>query len=423
MKFLRANLPYIIFLLLVVGMVFIEMSKPKKVNWKPTFSKSDKIPYGNYVLYNQLNDLFPDQETKVVQQPIYNQLNDWEAGDETVTYLFLNDRFAIESFDSEQLMDFVESGNTAFIIAQDIFLGGNSYSDINADTFKLATEFRGKDWFVDEEEKLPKIWLEGQGDFEGINFVNCDLYAPDGYRLKKRSGGNIFTNFDSTYVQILGANKEGRPNFLKFPYGKGHFYFNSAPYAFTNYNILSEEGNMDKYVSLALLHLPQQTVWWDEYYKVGRGESQTPLRYILSNQPLKWLLYMTVLTIPLLLIFEGRRRQRVIPIVEPPKNTTLEFVETLSALYLSKNDHKNLADKKINYFFEFIRNRLHFASIQYDDEFYRLLSDKSGASFEDTQRLFTIIRNIQMKESVSEDSLILLNKRVDDFCAVVDKVG
>jgi len=423
MKFLRTNLPYIILVLLVIGMVFIEMSKPKPINWNPTFSKDDKIPYGNYVLYNQLNDLFPEQTTKVIQQPIYNQLRDWEDDEEPITYLFINNRFAIESFDSELLMEFVERGNTVFIVAQDIFLGGNSFSDINADTFKLATQFRGMDWFIEEEEKHSEVWTEGQGDFEGINFISCDLYAPDGYRLKKRNGGSTFSNFDSTDVQILGADQFGRPNFLKFPYGEGTFYFNSAPFAFTNYNILDETGNMDEYVSLALLHSPKQRIWWDEYYKVGRGESQTPLRYILSNEPLKWLLYMTLLAIPLLLIFEGRRRQRVIPIVTPPKNTTVEFVETLSALYLNKNDHKNLADKKVNYFFDYVRNRLRIYDIRYEEDFYRSLADKSGVSLEETKRLFTIIRNIQMKENVSEDSLILLNRRVDEFCAVVEKIG
>lgn len=414
MSQLRKYLPYIILALFFIGIVLVEIYKPKPIDWTPTFSKEDKIPYGNYVLYDRMQDVFPNSEIEDVGTPIYNHLKseEWEK----TNYVFINDQYTISTLDYQFLLDYVEAGNNAFIVA-----GRFNFGDLKNDTLAIDTRYSSFNNFFggteDSNTITIDVWDDGMDDFNGVNFVHCGLYHEEGYTFKRKSGSHYFTQFDTSRVQILGADKTGKANFIKLEYGEGAFYLNSIPFAFTNYNILDKETNGAEYVSLALSHLPNQTIFWDEYYKIGNDptQSKSEFRYFLSNEALRWLLYMSLVALVLFMIFEAKRKQRIIPIVEPPSNTTMEFVETVSSLYLNKGDHKNLADKKIQYFYDFLRNKLYISDIQFSEDFYTHLSSKSGVDFDEVKKLFTVIYNIKNKKELFEDELLLLNRRIDEF--------
>lgn len=414
MSKIKENLPYILFALLFIGIVVIEMNKPKPIDWTPTFSKDDKIPFGSYVIEDRLDDLFPGSEVKSVYQPIYNQLNEKEW--KNTNYVFINSDFGIADFDYEIMLEYVANGSNVFVAASS-FSFGTLPEDGDTLNVKAVRDF-AYDSNITHSSDLDRItvWSQDERSFVGNNFVHCDLYSEEGFALKKEGlRKSILYSFDTARAQILGANNQGRVNFVRIPHGKGAFYFNTVPYAFTNYNILDEETDGAEYAALALSHLPNQTIWWDEYYKVGRQENQSPLRYFLGNEALRWLTYMSLAALLLFMIFEAKRKQRVIPVIKPPANTTLEFVETVSSLYLNKGDHKNLADKKIQYFFDFIRTKLYISEIDYSAEFLEQLSAKSGVEIDDVKKLFMLIRNIENKQELFEDELILLNKRIEEF--------
>ena len=69
MKNLKFIIPVtIVFLVLVV----VKMFTPEPTDWSPSFSKNDKIPFGSYILYNQLSDLFPNKKIESTNLPFYN---------------------------------------------------------------------------------------------------------------------------------------------------------------------------------------------------------------------------------------------------------------------------------------------------------------------------------------------------------------
>jgi hypothetical protein len=62
---MKGDRKYIVLLACVfILLVLIEYYSPKPVNWKPTFSKKDKIAYGDYVVFDYLSDIFPGKEIK-----------------------------------------------------------------------------------------------------------------------------------------------------------------------------------------------------------------------------------------------------------------------------------------------------------------------------------------------------------------------
>ena len=66
---------YLLGLLALFGAyVALEYYRPKPVDWTPTLINKDKIPYGTYVLYDQLPRLLGTDSVLTTRLPIYNQL-------------------------------------------------------------------------------------------------------------------------------------------------------------------------------------------------------------------------------------------------------------------------------------------------------------------------------------------------------------
>jgi hypothetical protein len=144
-------------------------------------------------------------------------------------------------------------------------------------------------------------------------------------------------------------------------------------------------------------------------------ESKTPLRFILNNEPLAWAYYLTIGAVVVFMLFEAKRKQRIIPIVKPLPNTSLEFVSTIGNLYYQNGDHKNIAEKKINFLLEHIRSSFLLKTLYWNEEFFRTVANKSGNTTEDVQRLFKKINFIQSSSMISAEQLMDLNDAIEQF--------
>jgi hypothetical protein len=165
----------------------------------------------------------------------------------------------------------------------------------------------------------------------------------------------------------------------------------------------------------ALSHLPAQNTLWDDYYKVGNKYTASALQYILSQESLKWAYYLLLGSIVLFIFFYGRRKQRIIPVIEPLKNTTVEFVQTVGNLYYQQKDYKNIAEKKISYFLDFIRNKYFIKASSYDDDTLKRISEKSLIEIGIVKRIFREIEKIKSTEKISEEALTNINYQIEKF--------
>lgn len=392
-------------------LVLVELNKPKPIDWRPTFSKKDKIPYGNYVLADMISDIFGPGNFNATNKTIYetigqgadlNTLDYVYTGESTSksSYIFIDDQFSPDKLDTEKLLQFVATGNTVFVAA-------DNFRGHFADTLKIVT----MDYLF---SKMPSgDSLFSKPDSLSLNFVNSGLEKKSNYSYKNGTIPYFFSSFDSSSTVILGINSKNKPTYVRLKFGQGNIYLCSTPLAFTNYNMLFQ--NNAEYISSALSYLPVGRIIWDEYYKVGRGEEETPLRFILSRTALAWAYGITIISLFCYILFEAKRRQRIIPIVAPPQNTTLEFVDTIGRLYYQYGDHTNLAHKKITYFLESVRSRYYLKTNILDEEFVEKLSEKSNIEKEQVKMLISLIRKINESGTVTEDALIRLSDMIDRF--------
>ena len=381
-----------IFVVLLVLYVIAQLYEPKKFDWTPTLRNNDKNPFGAVIPYTELKQLFPGVAIQSHRIPAYNVLHN--KGETSSAYILLEPEFSPDKPDLEELLEYVKNGNTIFLSAFD-------FDEKFLDTLGLKMKAYSSLLNVDSTS---------------VNFVNPALKATENYTFKRSTIDGYFDSikkFDSSVV--LGINQNNKPNFVKIKYGEGEFLIHAAPLCFSNYFILY--GNNREYVAKALSYISPAitTLHWDEYYKSGREGASTPLRFFLSNNFLKWALWLTVAALLIYVFFEIKRRQRIIPVIEPLRNTTLNFVETVSSVYYSQHDNNSIARKKTQFWFDHIRQRYYLSTNNTDDSFIQQLQRKSGVPAELIKIIINNIQRAEIQPKVTDDLLLALSSSIDEF--------
>ncbi len=389
---------YIVFLVLIfIAIIFVDANRPRPINWNPTYSINDKIPFGLYIFDKETPTLLKKNSLKKLSNTIYEYfepLYDYDSlvnnYSERGTILSISEYSQIDDQSTQELLYFVSHGNTAF-------LSSKSFSKILMDTLKFETN---NEMIFNKE----------------INFslANKKLDAKK-YSFNIGAGSYYFGKIDTLTTTILGYQESGKnkyANFIKIPHGNGFFYLHIQPTAFTNYHILKE--NHSEYLEKIVSYIPKGKIFWIIDNINGESVSSSPMRFILSNPALKWAWYLFLIGMVFFMIFNAKRKQRIVPIVKPLQNTTVDFTKTIGNLYYQEGDHQNIINKKIIYFLERVRNEFLIETNTLDENFIKKLQLKTGKNMEDIENVVRLI-NYQRRsyhQSI-EDDLIEINNAIE----------
>jgi hypothetical protein len=379
------DLKLYIFLASVLLVVYLiaQYNKPKETDWRVTLVNTDKIPFGTYVLYHRINDIFPGAKVKTFREPIFNVINDDKA--ENGTYIIICNDIELNKPDYQVLEKFIKNGN-------DVFVAANTFSDEFTKQLHINTSdsTEAKTGFINNQFK---DYLYG-----------VDKHCSDGY----------FTEFDTAKAIVIGKNEFRKFNYLRFPMGKGNLYLNANPMMFSNYSLLQDMG--EKYSSIALSYVKNnKNLYWDTYYTQGPEGSESPMRVFLDNPNLRWAFYIAAFSLLIFVLYEMKRRQRIIPIIPPLNNTSVEFAGIVGQVYYEQRNNGNIAQKKAAYFLEHIRAGYHLRTQVFDEEFITALSQKSGAKTELIKTLTQQIIFINTNSQISDNELIDFNHNIEQF--------
>ncbi len=383
-----------ILVLLIIGASYLELSRPKPVDWQQTYNERHTKPYGLKVFREQLETLC-DTVKNIDVSPyeylssLYNYYDD--AYSEKGTFLMVNAYYDRDEVSTQELLDYVSYGNNAF-------LSSATFPEVLQDSLNFSYRY-GLTYAT-----------------EGTLSLSSPSLAKDSISLQKGFENVFFTELDPASTTVLGyveANGETHVNFAKVKYGDGAFYLHLQPAAFTNYHVLKDEHY--RYAEATLSYLPKERVLFDSRNKIGGNLGNSPLRYLFSQPALAWAWRLGLVTLLLFFIFNAKRRQRIIKVIEPLQNTTVAFIKTIGNLYFQTQDHNNLVQKKVTYFLERVRNDLYLDTATLDEKFAKKLSKKWGYAEEKTQKLVKLIRYVQNKRTNTEGDLINLNKAIEAF--------
>jgi len=385
-----------VLVLLFIGAIIIEFNKPKPINWQKTFNENHKRPYGTYVLYNELPELFNDVDIKNIKVTPYQYFDDlfnWEDSSYIASgnYMLIDEAPDLDASSAQELLDFASHGNDVFI--------STSYPPSRfLDSLNVSIQ---RDYTLSSEASL--------------SLAN-KVFENDSITIKKGLSNNYFSELDSVTTTVLGYQKfndKEHINFIKIDYFNGNIYLHLQPAAFTNFHLLKKDNK--KYAAAALSYLPDQTIFFDSRAKSAKELGDSPLRYLLKQPALKWAWYLGLLSLLIFMIFNAKRKQRIVKIIKPLSNTTVDFTKTIGNLYYETKDHNNLVDKKITYLLEHIRRRYYLNTQLLDDKFIHNLSLKSGKDKKETKNLIELVAKLRAKQLCTEADLLNLNKAIETF--------
>lgn len=345
-------------LLLVV--VLVEIFKEKPVDWTFYVSRDSKDPYGTYLLYECMPDLFPNITEN---EKTLNTLLNMQMYKNTNLLIITND-FVIPETEYKALTNYVARGNNAFISAF-------QFRGMFADSLNIATV---PDWLY---------------NIDSIDYHFTNIRLKDSVEwFGERFEYYYFTSYDTAQAQILSYESEGHVDFYRMPFGQGYFYLHSRPDVFTNYALLTQE--KAGYAFSILSHLPEDDIFWDEYYKPYKEDQSSPLRYVFLQEALTYAWYVLAVVLILFMLFASKRTQRIIPLKEPLKNTTMQFVETLGSLYYSRKNHRQIAQNRMLYFADEISRNFYIPHAEITAENITYLAEKTGSAESFWNRFFTL---------------------------------
>lgn len=414
----RDRLHIIAIVVLLLVYVLAEYMAPAPIDWSPTFDPDDTRPYGTTIVADLLTDAFPEAPVTIDNGLLHRLIRDEVSFPHPFNLIIVNGMlasdFEIDRFDSDLLMEFVSEGGS-------VLLAGNRFAGPLADTLRIEVgrRFDYEDTVIDTDSS-DTTEPSGAEPEERTSVVEFSNPAFDGlqFTVERNLASAYFYSVDTVRTTILSSLKsetsQGLPNFIRIDHGDGAFYVSAMPYTFTNYAMTDSAAAALTFATLS--HLPvQRTVWNTSYTPGGGHNSRTYLRYVLSNSALRWAWYITLFGGVVFILFRSRRRQRVIPVVEPNTNATLGFVDAIGRLYYQRGNHADLAQKKITHFHEYLRTRLGINPGSFDDAVVERVAARSGVSTDRVRRVVATMNAATRSSKLTGKELLKLSREIDDF--------
>ena len=381
-------------ILLVIGLVilFWYYSPKQKHNWYENYRINDKEPYGIYVVGEMMRHYFHDDKFEVCEKKPVHEFLAKEKIRKHSTYMLIGEALFLDSADIETILSFVDDGNDVFIASMDI------PNELTLNLRDFQCYWKGYKTETDSAAKMNFYHgLLREKDPYTFTFYRKD--EPE-YYYWSYIRPDLLCNYSGTFSRLgyfRTRNDSDHLNFIKVPYGDGNFYFHTVPVAFTNYFLLKER-QLD-YAAKVMSHLTPGDIFWDEYSKVphytgkdqnGESHGESPLQFLLGQKSMRWAWFTLLFGVVMMyLLFRTKRRQRIIPLLEPNTNTSLEFVQTIGRLYFLQNNHRGLCRQMMRYFLSVIRNKYYLSTGKVSEELISKIIQRSKVDAEIVRGIFT----------------------------------
>lgn len=388
----------VILVLTLAALLFF--NRNRAFDERVTLRKTDKIPYGTFVLFQSLTDLFPNSTITTNNAPA-TELNTDSLHPKA--FIIVSKYYQTTEDDLKDLLHFAEQGNDVFISAAswdadcttllDLTISGDSYTDLS---LNYSTYDSGK------------------------VYLRHPAFTADTFEYPGKMYSSTIVYYDSAYAQPLGYDAKMSCNFVRLNIGKGNVFVHTQPFCFTNYFLLYK--NNVQYAEQALSALSQRysEVIWDEYYLTKHNQNNadndsSPFRILMQIPSFRYAIYVLLLMMALYALLSVKRMQRIIPIIAKPKNESLDYVNTIGKLYYEKKDNLNLARKMAIYFLEHVRHRFRLPTSELNDDLVQRLTVRSGLEQSKINFLILFARQLKTKGDVTDTELQMFHQKLEEF--------
>ena len=385
--------------LIIVAVIIINSLLPKKYQWYESYQIGKSQPYDTDVTLELLKAFQKDEKVNVVSRDITETLKETDANG----YFFIGHYPYYSEKSLYAILDFIKAGNTALIAANE-FPEGFLDAVING--------YNDSIYYYDDE------YGSYGSDYTNQNLSNeitVKTSIKESYHFDYRERDkkipykwSFFEFYENEYFEgiKLAINENEDPILVKFKVGDGECILFSTPILLTNLYV-SDSSNI-AFTEYMFNLLPEGPLVWDTWsmsYEFNPetnsyNESEGPLKFILSEPPLRAAWYTLLIALFLFLFFRSKRQQQVIPLIEPNINRSLEFIQTVARMHYLRKDYLHIIEQQYRLWYKFILDEYQLRKMEDTEALISKLKQKSGVPEQD-------IRNILDFETTQKDRLSL----------------
>jgi hypothetical protein len=413
-------------ILLIFGYFYYLYVKSPTLNWFVNYKHKSDSPYGSELLYKMISELHPDYTFKTIEEPLTYHYEFNQLKSKNNIYFYQGFSFAPDRSTIGSLSNFLRKGNQVFIAADGV-------SQFFLDSIlHPGKEFNGQQY----SNCLPI--LHCMKYYPG--FIHPQLKTgkryPISYKMMQASFPMEVAYFSEGFISDMGLDSSNQTyyrignfklgdratnlNYIKIKVGEGWLHLYSTPLILTNYHLRKKE--IFSYAGKLFGHLEQGNIYWhvnsyinSDVRQENNETQKSPFSVLLSYKSLRYAWYTFLGALIAFCILGIKRKQRPIPVLEQVKNTSVEFAETISKLYLVAGKHKNIAQQKYRYFFNYIKTRygIHLKDNKQEDK--TRLAYISKMPLDDIEKIMQNYRKIESLPDTTADELHESVVLINDF--------
>ena len=399
---------------------FIGGGRQSKYNWNTALRSDKNEPYDLSVFYKTLKDEYgPNYEEIPANSGFFKQKEKLSA-EEGDVYFFAGKKPYLTDLECKELALFISKGGHVFFATNSVPYVLMKYLH-HGDVYTRS--LYSEDYYV---------------SFSNPNIKNRNFHFLHWYRYEKSENNwnvvkfqydseqyddTLAIDVESELVTISQAGEDSAgtnagSDFISINFGKGKFYYLANPVLLSNYYLTKDEGR--KYLSVIFSHIPDKKLWVDWSAAIPKPEAtfsgnRSNMLDFIRNEKALWHAWVLLLAgVGLFLVFGGRRKQRCIPVLEPPVNHTMAFIDAVGRFYKTEKQNALVFKREWNQFNIYVRQ--HFRMTFSADELQmKKLAERSGVKEETIKNIIVKYEKYRIFSELQPDELTDINSAINQF--------
>jgi len=380
----------------VLGLLYLFSQGEERYFWGETYNDDGVQPYDLSLFKNVLKQSSAEFE---VLDGLFSDKTYLESSGNTMVYVA---GYAwIDSTEAQLLKQFIEKGNNLLVSSKSAGKTMRSLIDCHAEADEAPS---------DKQESKSILVETESGSFE----LSFDTYNQPGLHSWVYFKDDLCTE-SKGFIELNGGRY---PNLVEEQMGKGKLFLHSTPLVFTNYHFRND--SVFSYVNELLSNLGGETYY---YLEPGISPSpsdgppigESPLKFILAHQSLKWAWYLTIILAFLYIINSMRRKQRAIPVVSLPENQTSAYLDMVYQLFRKEGSHRDIVQSQIKLLHSFLRNRYSLNAKKLNDDFFELASAKLKLDKNYIEQFFKQLERSRYNSTLNDSELLKIDREITEF--------
>jgi hypothetical protein len=378
-----------------------------RYNWTETFDNQGKEPY-DLSLFRQVMEATAGKDSFTV---ISDLKSDTNLVHKTGTaFIYIDSRAFFDSSNVDMLLSYAANGNTILISA--------------ANNHKIITSLLG-DCISQDLPLVKRIKAKRVYPSLAETDTNAVIYYNEIDEIQRYP----WTWYDLEYCEADSVQEIGNfkaidrwyTNTITVEHGTGKIILHSTPLMFTNYHMRNEP--VYEHAQLLLSQADAtELVWYDPKVFISQPQNrplitESPLKFILGNAPLRWAWYTLILLAMLFLITGVRRLQRPVPVLAAPPNDTLAYLDVVSRMYQKEGRHKHVVQVQYKLMLNHLRIRYKLPVSNIDKSFFREASIRLKIDEPAIIEFFAELDRARNNSTLTDEDLAMIDYKITEFYA------